>query len=86
MKTLNDFIAIDLVYRQKYRWINLAKRLLEGASFYTENIDAIGGEYIEIERKCYPLKQFNADRQYSLKLINENINQCSKKISAFYFT
>jgi hypothetical protein len=86
MKALDDFVAIDHVYRQKYKWINLAKELLKEARFYTDVIDVIGKDYIEIERKCYPLEQFNADRQYTLRLINENISQCSKKITAFYFT
>lgn len=84
MKTLDDYKAIDLVYRQKYKWINLAKELLKGARFYTDVTDVIGLEYIEIERKCYPLNQFHSDRQYSLRLINENINHCSKEITAFY--
>lgn len=85
MKTLDDYKAIDLVYRQKYRWIKLAKELLKGATFYSDTTDVIGLDYIEIERKCYLLNQFHSDRQYSLRLINENINSCSKEITAFYF-
>lgn len=84
MKTLDDFLAIDVVYRQKYKWINLAKELLKGAKYYENVIDVIGEDYIEVERKHYPLSQFNSDRQYSLRLIKENINSCSKKITAFY--
>lgn len=86
MKTLDDYVAIDLVYWQKYRWINLAKELLKESRFYLNATDLIGEDYIEVERKCYPLKQFNADRQYTLRLIKENINRCSSKITKFYFS